>query len=60
MTARFPVGSQVRIRALYPPGHVRTPYYCRGKLGRVIRVCGEVINPEQFAYANADARRIPT
>ena len=60
MTAQFVVGGQVRVRSAYPPGHVRTPYYCRGKIGRIVQVCGAFANPEQLAYGSYDARRIPT
>ena len=33
-----------------PPGHIRTPYYIRGKAGIVERICGEFRNPEELAY----------
>ncbi|MFY0690982.1 MAG: nitrile hydratase subunit beta [Paracoccaceae bacterium] len=45
------VGSSVRIRALTPPGHIRTPYYLRGKQGVIERRLGAFKNPEQLAYA---------
>lgn len=47
---RYPVGAQVRVRMATPPGHVRTPYYCRGKVGTVERLCGAFANPEELAY----------
>ena len=50
MTARFAVGDEVRVRQAYPPGHVRTPYFIRGKRGRVTRVIGAFANPEELAY----------
>jgi nitrile hydratase subunit beta len=50
MTARFAVGDKVRVREAYPPGHVRTPYFIRGKQGRVTRVIGAYANPEELAY----------
>ena len=37
-TARFRPGDRVRVRAAYPPGHVRTPYYCRGHVGVIERL----------------------
>ncbi len=49
MNARAP-GSSVRIRALCPPGHIRTPFYLRGKPGTIERVVGPFKNPEQLAY----------
>jgi nitrile hydratase len=43
-------GTAVRVRALFPPGHVRTPAYLRGKRGVVERRLGPFANPEQLAY----------
>jgi nitrile hydratase len=34
---RFQAGDRVRVRAAYPPGHLRTPYYCRGTADDVDR-----------------------
>jgi nitrile hydratase len=50
VTPRFAVGSKVHVRRGNPPGHIRTPYYIRGKVGRVERICGEFRNPEELAY----------
>ncbi len=50
MSARFAVGDLVRVRGAYPPGHVRTPYFIRGKIGEVIRALGDFPNPEELAY----------
>ena len=47
---RFNVGDRVRVKRSFPPGHRRTPYYIRGKLGIVERVCGAFPNPEELAY----------
>jgi len=55
---RFAVGALVRVRAAYPPGHVRTPFYVRGAAGAVERICGRFPNPEQGAYGRRDADRI--
>ncbi|MEM9851460.1 MAG: SH3-like domain-containing protein [Pseudomonadota bacterium] len=43
-------GQRVRVRAFYPPGHVRAPAYLRGKEGVIERICGIFENPEQRAY----------
>jgi nitrile hydratase subunit beta len=59
MTARFDIGAPVHVRAAYPPGHVRTPYYCRGKNGVVVRMCGEFRNPEELAYGVYDGAVSP-
>ena len=55
MKPRFAPGDRVRVRPRFPPGHVRTPWYCRGKSGKVERVCGSFPNPEQLAYGKRDA-----
>lgn len=55
MTARFAVGDLVRIADRNAPGHVRTPVYVRGKVGRIERVLPMFLNPEREAYGvNAD------
>jgi len=50
---KFGVGDRVYVRAAFPPGHVRTPYYCRGHSGIVERVCGSFPNPEELAYGRS-------
>jgi hypothetical protein len=47
---RFRPGERVRVRSEDRPGHVRTPGYVRGKMGRVESVLGEFRNPEILAY----------
>jgi nitrile hydratase subunit beta len=47
---KFKPGDCVRVRADDRPGHIRTPWYIRGKIGRVERVYGEFLNPESLAY----------
>ncbi len=49
MAAALPSGSRVRVRDDYPPGHIRTPVYVRGKEGVVIRSFGSFLNPETLA-----------
>lgn len=52
-------GQAVRVRRGNPPGHVRTPYYIRGKTGTVERICGEFRNPEELAYGRSgEPRRV--
>ena len=46
----FNVGDRVRIRDSHPPGHRRTPFYARGKIGVIERYCGDFRNPEELAY----------
>lgn len=47
---RFAPGAVVRVRTGAGPGHIRTPFYLRGRRGRVERVCGAFANPEELAY----------
>lgn len=44
------MAERVRVRAMMPPGHVRTPAYLRGKTGVIERELGASRNPEQLAY----------
>jgi len=48
--ARFKPGSRVKVRRAEPPGHIRTPWYIRGHVGEVERLCGAFANPEELAY----------
>lgn len=50
MRPQFTIGDKVQIRHACPPGHVRTPYFIRGKIGEIIRILGEFANPEELAY----------
>lgn len=49
MQSRFQIGDRVKVIKAYPPGHVRTPFYIRGRTGVVERVCGAFPNPEELA-----------
>ena len=48
--ARFKPGDRVRVRMADPPGHIRTPFYVRGKRGWVEDYHGAFRNPEELAY----------
>ena len=50
MKSYFKQGDPVRVIDSHPPGHRRTPYYIRGKVGEIERICGEFPNPEELAY----------
>ena len=50
MKSYFKQGDPVRVIDSPPPGHRRTPYYIRGKVGEIERICGEFPNPEELAY----------
>jgi nitrile hydratase len=53
MAGRYATGDRVAVRRGNPPGHVRTPFYIRGKQGVVERVCGPFRNPEELAYGRS-------
>ena len=59
MSPRFAVGAAVKVRAAFPPGHVRTPFFVRGKTGRVIEVLGPYRNPEELAYGRSGEPALP-
>ena len=59
MAARFAVGDKVKVLRAFPQGHVRTPYYIRGHVGEVERVCGAFPNPEELAYGRSGEPRVP-
>ncbi|MEM0923318.1 MAG: SH3-like domain-containing protein [Pseudomonadota bacterium] len=47
---RFRPGEVIRVKRGPSPGHIRTPWYLRGKTGRIERICGAFGNPEELAY----------
>lgn len=46
----FKAGDSVFVARVNPPGHRRTPFYVRGKVGVIERDCGEHLNPEELGY----------
>ena len=50
---RYRPGEAVCVRRADGPGHLRTPWYLRGRRGRVERICGAFANPEELAYRRA-------
>lgn len=46
------MAERVRVRRWAPPGHVRTPFYLRGKTGVIERRLGPFPNPEERAYGH--------
>ncbi|MEO8007247.1 MAG: SH3-like domain-containing protein [Betaproteobacteria bacterium] len=56
---KFVPGDAVAVRSIYPLGHVRTPYYIRGKRGVIERFCGVYCNPEELAYARSGLPKQP-
>ena len=51
--SRFAVGDTVQVRRAYPPGHLRTPFFIRGKRGVVDALPGTFANPEELAYGRS-------
>ena len=49
-TGRFKAGDRVQVRFEDRPGHLRTPWYIRGKAGWIERVYGDFLNPESLAF----------
>jgi len=49
-TGRFKPGDQVTVRFEDRPGHIRTPWYIRGKTGWIECVHGDFLNPETLAF----------
>lgn len=49
-TPRFKMGKKVRVKHGAPPGHIRTPWYIRGRVGVVERICGHFPDPQELAY----------
>jgi len=56
---RFKPGDRVRVRFEDRPGHIRTPWYIRGKTGWIERVHGEFRNPESLAFGGDGLPRRP-
>jgi len=56
---RFVPGTVVRVRTGTGPGHIRTPWYLRGRLGRIERICGAFPNPEELAYGRDGLPAVP-
>ena len=46
----FRPGDAVHVRYADPPGHIRTPWYIRGRSGVIERLCGNYGNPEELAF----------
>ncbi|OFZ84061.1 MAG: nitrile hydratase [Betaproteobacteria bacterium RBG_16_66_20] len=59
MSARFRPGERVRVRKVYPLGHIRTPFYIRGRSGVVERLCGAFGNPEELAQMRSGEPKQP-
>lgn len=54
MSGRIAEGTAVRVLALDPPGHVRAPWFLRGRVGRVTAEAARHRDPEHLAYGRHD------
>ena len=52
----LPAGAPVRLKKMAPPGHVRCPWYLRGKSGVIERDLGLTGNPEMLAYGGKSSK----
>ncbi|MCC7105008.1 MAG: nitrile hydratase subunit beta [Chloroflexi bacterium] len=59
VAARFKLGEAVRVRFADPPGHIRTPFYVRGKRGWIEHYHGAFPHPEELAYARSGLPETP-
>ena len=59
LPAEFRTGQKVRVRKAAPLGHIRTPYYIRGQVGEIERLCGAFPNPEELAQMRDGLPAIP-
>ncbi len=48
--AKFAVGDQVTVNARDARHHCRTPYYLRGRTGKIEAIQGRYRDPEKLAY----------
>jgi hypothetical protein len=48
--AKFKPGDRVRVRMDDRPGHIRTPWYIRGKIGSIEQIHGDFLNPESLGH----------
>jgi nitrile hydratase beta subunit-like protein len=56
---KFNRGDRVKVRFEDGPGHIRTPWYIRGKTGRIESIHGEFLNPESLGHGGDGLPRRP-
>jgi nitrile hydratase len=59
MKSRFQTSDRVRVLHLGKTGHIRTPFYVRGKVGTVSELCGYFLNPEDLAVGKTAGPVVP-
>jgi hypothetical protein len=55
---RFKVNDRVEILEHCKAGHVRIPFYVRGKIGLILQYCGRYLNPEDLAIGKTSGPAI--
>ena len=58
MSKSYLVGDCVDVRIAYPPGHIRAPFFIRGKSGTIDQVVGNYHNPEELAYGRKGSEKL--
>ena len=58
MSKSYLVGDSVDVRIAYPPGHIRAPFFIRGKSGTIDQVVGDYHNPEELAYGRKGTKKL--
>ena len=56
---QFAPGEKVRVIDAHPLGHIRTPFYIRGHVGEIERLCGSFPNPEELAQMRDGLPPVP-
>ena len=59
MNAQFSPGDDVRVRPDNHNGHHRTPWFVKGKIGRIRKLAGVFLNPESRAYGGEGLPKQP-
>jgi nitrile hydratase len=59
MSPQFATGDRVTVRRACPPGHIRTPFYVRGRTGVIERALEAFPNPEELAYGRNGLPKVP-
>ena len=49
-SGQFKPGDRVKVKFADRPGHLRTPWYIRGKSGWIEKIYGDFLNPELLAF----------
>jgi nitrile hydratase subunit beta len=59
MKPRFDCGDRVLVLELGKSGHIRTPFYIRGRVGTIMHRCGAFLNPEDLSIGIVSGPVVP-